>query len=46
MLQTTRRVILSGTPIQNDLTEYFSLLNFVNPGLLGKHKKTRIGWFK
>lgn len=26
---------MSGTPIQNDLSEYFSLLNFANPGLLG-----------
>lgn len=34
-LQTKRRVLLSGTPIQNDLTEYYSLLNFVNPGMLG-----------
>lgn len=34
-LQTSRRVLLSGTPIQNDLTEYFSLVNFVNKGLLG-----------
>ncbi|KAJ2864372.1 DNA-dependent ATPase protein rad54 [Coemansia erecta] len=34
-LQVQRRIILSGTPIQNDLTEYFSLLNFTNPGLLG-----------
>lgn len=34
-LQTNRRVLLSGTPIQNDLTEYFSLVHFVNPGLLG-----------
>lgn len=34
-LQTNRRVLLSGTPIQNDLTEYFSLIHFVNPGLLG-----------
>lgn len=34
-LQTKRRVLLSGTPIQNDLTEYYSLINFVNPGMLG-----------
>lgn len=34
-LQTRRRVLLSGTPIQNDLTEYYSLVHFVNPGLLG-----------
>lgn len=34
-LQTQRRVLLSGTPIQNDLTEYYSLINFVNPGMLG-----------
>ncbi|XP_055387996.1 DNA repair and recombination protein RAD54-like [Condylostylus longicornis] len=34
-LQTKKRVLLSGTPIQNDLTEYFSLINFVNPGMLG-----------
>lgn len=34
-LQAKRRVLLSGTPIQNDLTEYFSLVHFVNQGLLG-----------
>ena len=34
-IRAKRRVILSGTPIQNDLTEYFSLLNFVIPGLFG-----------
>lgn len=34
-LNCKRRVILSGTPIQNDLSEYFALLSFANPGLLG-----------
>lgn len=37
-LNTTRRIILSGTPIQNDLTEFFSMVDFVNPGLLGTFK--------
>ncbi|KAK4318990.1 hypothetical protein Pmani_010077 [Petrolisthes manimaculis] len=30
------RVLLSGTPIQNDLLEYFSLVHFVNAGILGE----------
>lgn len=42
-LNVQRRVILSGTPIQNDLSEYFSLLSFANPNILGTraefHKK-------
>ncbi|ODV86944.1 hypothetical protein CANARDRAFT_6510 [[Candida] arabinofermentans NRRL YB-2248] len=40
-LNCQRRVILSGTPIQNDLSEYFSLLNFSNPGLLGSRAEFR-----
>ena len=40
-LNVDRRVILSGTPIQNDLTEYFSLLNFANPNLLGTRMEFR-----
>ncbi|KAI8371788.1 P-loop containing nucleoside triphosphate hydrolase protein [Radiomyces spectabilis] len=40
-LQVRRRVILSGTPIQNDLSEYYSLLDFANPGLLGTTNEFR-----
>lgn len=34
-LKAKRRILISGTPIQNDLTEYFSLVHFVNEGILG-----------
>lgn len=36
-LQTDRRVILSGTPIQNDLGEFFTMVDFLNPGILGTY---------
>ncbi|KAF4637890.1 hypothetical protein G7Y89_g182 [Cudoniella acicularis] len=36
-LNTSMRIILSGTPIQNDLSEFFEMADFVNPGLLGKY---------
>ncbi|XP_078253309.1 DNA repair and recombination protein RAD54B isoform X2 [Rhinoraja longicauda] len=34
-LSCEKRVILTGTPIQNDLQEFYSLVEFVNPGVLG-----------
>lgn len=40
-LNVQRRVILSGTPIQNDLSEYFALLNFANPNYLGTRMEFR-----
>ena len=40
-LNVKKRVILTGTPIQNDLSEYFSLLNFANPGYLGTRQEFR-----
>lgn len=40
-LNVSRRVILSGTPIQNDLSEYFALISFANPDLLGSRLEFR-----
>lgn len=40
-LNVSRRVILSGTPIQNDLSEYFALMSFANPDLLGSRLEFR-----
>ena len=34
-MSTRRRIILSGTPIQNSLSEYHSMITFIHPGLLG-----------
>jgi DNA repair and recombination RAD54-like protein len=34
-LATRRRVLLSGTPMQNDLEEFYAMVDFTNPGVLG-----------
>ncbi len=35
VLQSRNRLILSGTPIQNNTMDLFAQMNFANPGLLG-----------
>lgn len=35
MLRSDFKIVLTGTPVENSLTDLWSQLNFVNPGLLG-----------
>lgn len=37
-LDIKRRIVLTGTPIQNDLTEFFNIIKFLNPEVLGDLK--------
>ncbi|KAH9998501.1 P-loop containing nucleoside triphosphate hydrolase protein [Russula compacta] len=41
VLKTPRRIILSGTPIQNDLSEFHAMADFCNPGLLDDYATFR-----
>jgi len=38
-LKTSARIVLTGTPIENKLSDLWSLFDFINPGLLGSAKE-------
>ncbi|KAF7428413.1 helicase [Pleurotus ostreatus] len=40
-VKTLRRIILSGTPIQNDLGEFHAMADYCNPGLLDEYQAFR-----
>ncbi|KAL7423759.1 helicase [Cryptotrichosporon argae] len=37
IIKTLKRIILTGTPVQNDLGEFWSLANFACPGVFGTY---------
>lgn len=38
-MNTSHRIAMTGTPIENNLSELWSIIDFIQPGLLGSHKK-------
>ncbi len=38
-LDSKHRLALTGTPLQNNLSELWTLFEFINPGLLGSHER-------
>lgn len=43
-LQSTRRLLLTGTPLQNNLMELWSLMHFLMPNVFASHREFR-EWF-
>lgn len=41
LLPAKMRILLSGTPMQNELTEFYNMVNFCNPGVIGSPSEFR-----
>ena len=42
-LAVKRRVALTGTPVQNDLEEFYTIADFCNPGVLSSPSVRKLG---
>ena len=40
-VKSPRRIALTGTPVENNMGDLWSIFDFINPGLLGKNKQFR-----
>ena len=45
-IKSLHRLILTGTPIQNNLMELWSIFDFLNPGYLGEEEIFKNTYFK
>ncbi|KSA00863.1 uncharacterized protein AC631_03398 [Debaryomyces fabryi] len=45
-LKISKKVLLTGTPIQNDLVEFYNIINFINPSALGSFQSFQKDFIK